>query len=86
MSTLTIHALDPAVEKRIRSKAKRDGRSLNQTLKELLAASTGVRPLPDADHRADFAEFHGIWNVQDVREFQAATAEFEKVDQADWQS
>ena len=86
MSTLTIHALDATVEKRIRSKAKRDGRSLNQTLKELLAASTGVRSLPNSDHRAEFAEFHGIWNAQDAREFQAATADFEKVDQADWQS
>ena len=86
MSTLTIHALDATVEKRIRSKAKRDGRSLNQTLKELLAASTGVRSLPNSDHRAEFSEFHGIWNAQDAREFQAATADFEKVDQADWQS
>ena len=85
MSTLTIHALDATVEKRIRSMAKRDGRSLNQTIKELLAVSTGVRPLPGADHRADFAEFHGIWNMQDVQEFEAATADFEKVDEADWQ-
>ncbi len=86
MSTLTIHALDAAVEKRIRSKAQRDGRSLNQTLKELLAVSVGARPLPDSDHRVDFAEFHGIWSAQDVREFQAATADFETIEQADWQS
>jgi len=84
MSTLTIHALEPAVEKRIRSKAKRDGRSLNQTLKELLAASVGVRTHPESDHRADFAEFNGVWNTQDVREFQAATADLETIDQADW--
>lgn len=86
MSTLTIHALDATVEKRIRSMAKRDGRSLNQTIKELLAVSTGVRPLPESDHRAEFAEFHGIWSAEDVREFQAVTADFEKVDEADWQS
>ncbi len=82
MSTLTIHSLDAAIERRIRSKAKKDGRSLNQTLKELLAVSTGVQPLPNSDHRADFAEFHGIWSEQDVREFQAATADFETVDLA----
>ncbi len=85
MSTLTIHALEATVEKRIRSKAKRDGRSINQTLKELLAASVGVRPLPEADHRADFSEFLGIWNARDAREFEAATADFETIDQADWQ-
>jgi plasmid stability protein len=85
MSTLTIHALEPAVEKRIRSKAKRDGRSLNQTLKELLAASVGVRTPPETDHRADFKEFHGIWNKRDAREFKSATADLETIDPADWQ-
>jgi plasmid stability protein len=86
MSTLTIHALDPAVEKRIRSKAKRDGRSLNQTLKELLTISVGVKSKPDSDHRADFAEFQGVWDEQDVRDFENATADFEAIDQSDWQS
>jgi plasmid stability protein len=85
MSTLTIHALDAVVEKRVRAKAKRDGRSLNQTLKELLAMSVGARPSPAADHRADFAEFCGIWTPQDAREFKAATADLETVDKADWQ-
>jgi hypothetical protein len=73
MSTLTIHALDAVVEKRIRAKARRDGRSLNQTLKELLAVSVGASPSPVADHRPDFAEFCGIW-----------TADLEVVDKADW--
>ena len=85
MSTLTIHALDVAVEKRIRAKAKRDGRSLNRTLKELLARSVGVSPTPAADHRADFAEFCGIWTSEDAREFEAATADLERIDQEDWQ-
>lgn len=85
MSTLTIHALEATVEKRIRSKAKRDGRSLNQTLKDLLAASVGARPLPASDNRADFTEFQGVWSAQDVREFEAATADFETIDEADWQ-
>jgi plasmid stability protein len=85
MSTLTIHALEPAVEKRIRSKAKRDGRSLNQTIKELLAASVGVRTHPETDHLEDFKEFHGIWNQRDAQDFRATTVDFETIDQADWQ-
>ena len=85
MSTLTIHALDTVVEERVRAKAKREGRSLNQTLKELLAASVGAHPSPAADHRADFVEFHGVWSAQDARGFQAATADLETVDQRDWQ-
>ena len=85
MSTLTIHALEAVVEKRIRAKAKRDGRSLNRTLKELLAVSVGAHPSPSADHRADFAEFCGIWTSEDACEFKAATSDLETVDKVDWQ-
>ena len=85
MSTLTIHALDAVVDKRIRAKAKRDGRSLNQTLKELLAMSVGAGPSPAADHRAEFAEFCGIWTADDARDFKNATADLDSVDAADWQ-
>ena len=84
MSTLTIHALETNVEKRIRTKARRDGKSLNQTIKELLAASVGVTPTPAADHRADFAEFCGIWTTEELDEFNAATADLESVDKDDW--
>ena len=85
MSTLTIHALDAVVEKRIRTKAKREGRSLNQTLKELLASSVGCGQQAAADHRADFSEFCGIWSAQESREFKAATSDLEVVSEADWQ-
>lgn len=84
MNTMTIHALDVAVEKRIRAKARRDGKSLNQTLKEILSASVGISSMPAADHRADFAEFCGIWTTQEANDFKAATADLEAVDKADW--
>ena len=84
MRTLTIHALEPAVEKRIRAKARREGKSLNQALKELLAASVGVGTKQPIDHKADFAEFHGIWTDADKRAFESAIADLENVDPADW--
>lgn len=84
MNTLTIHALETAVEKRIRAKARRNGKSLNQTLKELLAASVGAGLAPAADHRADFVAFCGIWTTKDAGDFEAATADLENVDKADW--
>ncbi len=85
MNTLTIHALETAVEKRVRAKARRDGKSLNQTLKELLATSVGVGLSHVANHRADFAEFCGIWTAQDASDFEAATSDLENFDKADWQ-
>lgn len=84
MSTLTIHALDHSIEKRIRDKARRNGRSLNQTLKELLAASVGVTAQPSADNRADFAEFCGIWTKKDAQDFCNAASDLDKVDREDW--
>ena len=84
MNTLTIHALETAVEKRIRARARRNGMSLNKTLKEILTASVGAGLSPAADHRAEFAEFCGVWTTQDASDFEAATADFETVDKADW--
>jgi hypothetical protein len=84
MSTLTIHAIESSVEKRIRTKAVRERKSLNQTLKELLASSVGVGLSTAADHREDFAEFCGIWTPQDAKNFAAATADLETVEKDAW--
>ena len=75
MSTLTIHSLDPAVGQRVRRKAKREKKSLNQVMKELLAESVGAGTGKSPDHRSDFAVFAGIWSEEDQREFDAATEE-----------
>jgi len=86
MSTLTIHALDPVTEKRIRVKARKEKKSLNHMLKELLSGSVGVsassRP---EDHRAEFQEFSGIWSDKDLDEFNQAISDLERVDEKDWQ-
>ena len=86
MSTLTIHALDPITEKRIRVKARKEKKSLNQTLKELLSGSVGVSAssCPE-DHRAEFQEFSGIWSDKDLNEFNQAISDLERVDEKDWQ-
>jgi len=85
MSTLTIHALDPEVERLVRSKARKEQKSLNRTLKELLAQSVGNTQAAPVDHGPDFAEFANVWSDEDQREFDAATADFERVDVEDWQ-
>lgn len=84
MQTLTIHALERHVEQRIRTKARQERKSLNQTLKELLATSVGVGLSPVADHRAEFAEFCGIWKPEDAQAFIAATKDLETIDKDDW--
>ena len=86
MSTLTIHALDPVTEKRIRVKARKEKKSINLLLKELLSGAVGVSSFSrPEDHRADFQEFSGIWTEKDLKEFNKAISDLERVDKKDWQ-
>ena len=86
MSTLTVHALDPVTEKRIRVKARMEKKSINKTLKELLSGAVGVSPSPRLeDHRAEFQEFSGIWSEKELYEFNQAISDLERVDEKDWQ-
>ncbi len=85
MSVITIHALEPGVEKRIRARAQKQRKSLNQTVKELLSESVGGRAHALADHRRDFAEFTGIWTDAEARAFDAAIADLADVNVEDWQ-
>lgn len=80
---MTIHALDPDVERRVRQKAREEHKSLNETLKELLAEAVGVRPA-QARRRHDFSEFRGVWTEEDAGNFEEATGDTRKVDPRDW--
>jgi len=76
--TLSIHDLDPDVERRIRDEARRTGQSINRTLKRLLAEAVGcsaARPRK----REDFSEFCGIWTEEEAREFEEAIADQEEI-------
>jgi len=85
MGTLTIHSLAPDVEQFIRNKARRENKSLNQVLKELLARSTGLSSRGLYDRRSDFEEFAGVWTKRDQKEFEDAVSDFEEIRQEDWQ-
>lgn len=84
MSTLTIHSLDPQVEKKVRQKARRENKSLNRVLKELLEERYGQSCAQTKKRSSEFKEFLGIWSTEDEQEFTRATAEFERIDDEDW--
>jgi hypothetical protein len=85
MKSITIHGLDAKLYERIKEKARRQGLSLNKTIKNLLAMSLGLREPGEGNHREDFTEFFGVWTEEDVKEFNYAVSDFEKVDAGDWQ-
>ena len=84
MSTLTLHALDDRLAASLRSKAKREKKSLNQTAKELLAQALGVTPAKPADHRTEFQSLSGIWSEKEAKAFEKAIASFSTIDEALW--
>ena len=84
MSTLTLHALDDRLAASLRSKAKREKKSLNRTAKELLAQALGVTPAKPADHRAEFQCLSGIWSEKEAHAFDRAVAPFSTIDEALW--
>ena len=81
--SITIHGLDDRLSRRIEEKARTEGRSLNRTIKILLEEA--IEPKVDAAARRDaFIEFLGVWKRRDVEEFEAATADLEKIEEDDW--
>ena len=84
-SVLTIHALDPALSGRIASQARRDGKSLNQTVKDALAEHFGLKPAAGrtpADN--GIMSLCGILPHGAANELRKAVSPFREVNPEDW--
>jgi hypothetical protein len=84
MKSITIHQLNDTVSRMIEARAKSAGQSLNKTVKALLEQSLGMRPPEDRRHADDFAEFLGVWENSDLKEFERCTAAIRSVEDEDW--
>lgn len=85
MKSITIHALDHQLDKLIRKRARKDGKSLNKTIKSLLEESLGISKLQDYDHSEDFMDLFGTWSEGDKKTFDESINDLEKIDEKDWQ-
>ena len=84
MKSITIHDLDESTEAMIEEKARKEGLSLNKTVKMLLRKALGLKERRNGDRKADFAEFSGVWSKTDERELEKKTKDLRKVDPRDW--
>ncbi len=84
MKSITIHGLDTDLESLIRDLAKKEGLSLNKTIKKLLRKALGVSE-QGKDHREDFVEFLGQWSKEDRIQFEKQIEDVKKVDVGEWQ-
>ena len=83
MSSMTMHGINPDLDRRLRDEAAVLGLSLNQTLKKILSSAVGLETVKP-DHRQDYVEFCGIWSEKDEAEFNSAISSCNQIDPEDW--
>jgi hypothetical protein len=82
MSSITIHEIDPVLDRRLSSVAKERGKSKNLLVKELLASSLGLSS--QGKYEDDYREFCGLWSREEAEEFESCVADNAVVDPSDW--
>jgi hypothetical protein len=77
----TLRAVTKTMDKRLREKAAREGKSLNTVLLESLEHGLGMHDEKPKHH--DLDAFYGSW--QKDAKFDAALKDFDRVDDEVWQ-
>jgi len=80
MKTLTIRNVPDELHAALQRERARRGRSLNQTVLDLLRQPLGVGTTPSNG----LARLAGGWTEADLQEFERATRGFEEVDEDVW--
>lgn len=83
MKSISVHGIDKEIEKKIKERAKTEGRSVNKIVKELIAKALGMGERPP-DNRAMFEDLSGVWTEEEEREFLDSISDLEKTDEKDW--
>jgi plasmid stability protein len=77
---LTIRNLPAPVAEALEREKRRRGRSLNQTVIDLLGQSLGV----EGRRSNGLGRLAGTWGEEEMREFEQAVAPFEQIDAELW--
>lgn len=80
MKHLTVRNVPPPVAEALERERRRRGRSLNQTVIELLSQGLGVA-VPRSNGLGRMA---GSWSPEEVEEFERAVMPFEEIDPELW--
>lgn len=84
MKSITIHNIESPIIELIEEQSRRQGISLNRTIKNLLMRSLGITDSIENDRRKEFLELFGTWSKKDEEDFNQKTLAFEKIDKRDW--
>lgn len=81
MSSITLHNLNPDLNRMIKKKAKSEGLSINKTVQKLLHQALGLNT---ESRKEDFSEFYNVWSAAEYDEFLSNSADLKKIDDEDW--
>jgi hypothetical protein len=85
MSSITLHNLDVSLYALIKNKARKEGKSLNRTIQEMLAESAGMKGRNGKSGKKDiYAELCGAVSQEELKKMERSEQEFEAVDDKDW--
>ena len=82
MGYLTVRDVPSDVAKALRSETRRRGKSLNQTVIDLLRQALGLGW--DSQRANGLEKLAGTWSQQELDSFERATAIFENIDEEQW--
>jgi len=80
IKALTIRNLPSSVAEALEREKRRRGRSLNQTVIDLLGQGLGVK----STRSNGLGRLSGSWSEDEFRDFEKATAPFEGIDEELW--
>lgn len=81
---MTLRQIPDEVEKGLRARAKKTGRSLNRTAITLLEQALNTRAA--GAKKRDLSRFSGQWSREECLSFERDTRIFEQIDAEVWQS
>jgi plasmid stability protein len=80
IKALTIRNLPPRLAEALEREKRRKGKSLNQTVIDLLGQGLGA----EGERSNGLGRLAGGWSEDEFREFERATAQFEEIDEELW--
>ncbi|NQU64649.1 MAG: hypothetical protein HQ517_10260 [SAR324 cluster bacterium] len=60
MKSISIHGLDDVLDEMIKEKARKQGNSLNKTIKRLLEEAIGIKPKDTEERKQEYADLFGV--------------------------
>lgn len=82
MRNLTIRDVPPDLAEALEKEKNRRGKSLNQTVLQLLSQCLGVRP--SSPRSNGLARLAGTWTAEEHSQFEKAIASTEQIDEELW--